>query len=106
MLTRERVVVLVVIADRSVQTLCKCGTFSNGIGQDHARTGEDHRKFGGGQEPRRLGYCLRTTRWPLEFNWRWQRYIYHLRPEVPRNVDLGRRRQSLRLANDSIEHFR
>ena len=105
MRARETVIVLVATADWCFQPLGQRHAVRNRIADDDPTTREDHRKLRPREQPRRLADSLAPARRQFKPRDGRQADIDHLGPEVPRHVDLRRRRQAKRLQDHPVQHL-
>ncbi len=101
----EAVVVLVAVADRRIEPLGERDEVGNGVREHDACAREDDREFRRGKQRSGLGDRLFPARRAFELNQRRQLDVDDLRPEIPRHVDLRRRRQALGFLDHAVENL-
>ena len=105
MAARKAVIVLIARTDRRIQPFGQSDAVWNGAAYHHPRPGQDHRELGFRQKPRRLGYGRRAARRALKLDDGGKIDIDDLGPEVARDVDLGRGRQTAGLEDNPVQHL-
>ena len=96
---------LIIAADRGVETFGQRLRRVDAARQNDAGAVQDHRELGVRQQLRRGGDRLAAAGLALKPDDLRQIDIDHLRPEIPRDVDLRRRRAAMRLFNHAVQHF-
>ena len=102
----ERVVVLVIAADRRIQALRQLTGCVDRIAKHDAGTVENDRELRLGQQFRRIRDRAAPWLHRIEPDHLRQLDIDHLSPEIARHVDLRRRRAAAGFLDHAIQHFR
>src|ERR1035437_5682998 len=101
----KAVIVLIVVANRSIELLGQGRARVNRVSEDDARARQNDGKLCFRQQFRRLCDGAVAAGRALEFDDGRQVDIDDLGPEIARNVDLRRSRKTFRFQNDAIENF-